>query len=236
MMSDKRIAFVLAGSSGSGKSTLLQKAFKQKIPLFGGELNELFQAVNPLCLPEKHNFKKALDDRAVFQAKHIPKLLALSDPPKHLVFHLDILNVLVRLINHPVFMEDMPMGLKVMQPREPEDLVDKETNKRMFRHYLDISFPGIDLVLVNTLYTPYLKNVEQWQTKATEHSSVDLEHPLFDVNNPRPDIHEAVYEAWIETVEKLNCHAHYVSTIENGVLEINERGADAKCIHKAAIV
>jgi hypothetical protein len=54
--------------------------------------------------------------------------LALADPPTHLVFHFDILNVLVRLINHPVFMEDMPMDLKVLQPREPEDLVDKETS------------------------------------------------------------------------------------------------------------
>lgn len=235
MNMDKRIAFILAGSSGSGKSTLLNKAFKQKIPVFGDELNELFQAVNPLGLPEKHSFQKALNEKTIFQAKHIPKLLALADQPRHLVFHLDILNVLVRLINHPVFMDDMPVGLKILQPREPEDLVDMETNKRMFRHYLSKSFKDFDLVLVNTLYTPYPKNVEQWQAKVLHNPNLDQEHPLFDVNNPRPDIYRAVYEAWIETVEEMNCHACYVSVLEKGVLELFQRTPDAENIRKFEI-
>lgn len=226
MDQDKRISFVLAGMSGSGKSTLLHKAFKQKLPIFGEELNEAFQAVNPLCLPERHNFKNALSDKAIFQAKHIPKLLALADRPRHLVFHLDILNVLVRLINDPVFLEDMPEDMRALQPREPENLTDKEMSKRMYRHYLGKAFQHSDLVVINTLHTPYQRNVEQWQAKALEHSSVDVAHPLFDVNHPRPDIHRMVYEAWCETVEELDCNRAFLSMTDGDVLELKQHKPD----------
>lgn len=39
------------------------------------------------------------------------------------------------------------------------------------------------------------------------------------MNNPRLDIHRSVYESWIETVEDMNYHRAYVSTIKDGVLE-----------------
>ena len=223
MQESGRITFVLAGTSGSGKSTLLQKAFRKKIPIFGSELNALFQAVNPMALPERHNFQKALKEKAVFQAKHIPRLQALEDRPRHLILHLDVLNVLVRLINHPFFMDEMPVGLKVLQPREPEDLIDKESNKRMFHYYLNKSLEGADRVLINTLYTPYGKNVEQWQMKALHNPDLDQEHPLFDISNPRPEIHQAIYEAWTETVEERDCHQIYVSAVEGDVLELKQR-------------
>ncbi|MGV3742485.1 MAG: hypothetical protein ACO1NO_09280 [Burkholderiaceae bacterium] len=226
MQENEQITFVLAGASGSGKSTLLQKAFRKKIPIFGDEMNGLFQAVNPMALPEKHNFQKALKEKAVFQAKHIPKLQALENQPQHLVLHLDILNVLVRLINHPFFMDEMPVGLKVLQPREPEDLIDKETNKLMFRYYLNKSFEGAGRVLINTLCTPYQKNVEQWQMKALRNPDLDQEHPLFDINNPCPEIHQAIYDAWTEMVEELDCHRIYVSVVEGEVLELTQRKPD----------
>jgi hypothetical protein len=102
----------------------------------------------------------------------------------------------------------------------------------MARHYLNKSFQYYDLVLINTLYTPYWENVEQWQTKALEHSSVDLEHPLFDVNRPRPDIHEAIYEAWTETVDELDCHLVYASVINDDMLELKQRKPDVGAMRK----
>lgn len=55
------------------------------------------------------------------------------------------------------------------------------------------------------------------------------------MNNPRPDIHRAVYEAWTEAVEEMNCHARYVSVIEKGVLELGQRTPDAENIRKFEI-
>lgn len=216
---DKRLAFVLAGCSGAGKSTLLEKAFRQKIPIFGKELDDAFQA-DPMCLSERHNPHKALKEDAVFQAKSIPQLHALQYPPMHSVIHLDILNLPVRLVNHPFHLDEMQADLKALQPREPEHLIDQELNKRMFRDFLGPSFRTSDLVLINTLHTPYAKNAEQWRQNALAHPSVDQDLPLFAMHDPRPDIHQALYASWSEVVQEMNVHESFVSTLEEDVLRL----------------
>jgi hypothetical protein len=227
MSKNKSTVLVLAGISGSGKTTLLRRAYHHGIPVFGEESKEIFLATNQARGPEQHIFEDAVPTR-LFQGKHVAALLALPERPDFFVLHLDLLNLLLALIDDPLIQAVLPAHLRQTEPKQAEDLLDKNKTREIFVHYLRNAFAYADSIIVNTLQPPFQKNAQQWNERAdflkrtAPHVDVESFKFMFDQSNPRQDIHDAIHAAWFEAVKDAKCERAYVSRAAQGVLEVTK--------------
>lgn len=227
MNEKKSTVFILAGTSGAGKSTLLKRAHHHNIPIFGEDVNAMFQAANPERGREMRLFESALPTR-LFQSRHAPNLLMHSERPEFFVVHLDLLNLLMFLIADPLFHPLFPAHLHHAEPRSAEDLLDKKKNKEIFWNYLQNGFPYADPLIVNTLYLSFHRNADQWNQRAelmrrsNSKAEPDSFAFMYDRKKPRQDIHRAIHETWFEVLEEVNCQRAYVSKNAKGILEVKE--------------
>lgn len=235
MSATKSTVFILAGTSGAGKSTLLKRAHHHNIPIFGEDVNALFQAVNPQREREMRLFESALSTR-LFQSRHAPQLLAHPERPESFLVHLDLLNLSMFLVADPNFHSILPTHLRHAEPRPAEDMLDKKKNKEIFRHYLENGFPYADPLIVNTLYLSFHRNAEQWNQRAElmRRSNTKAEPDsfafMYDKKMPRQDIHRSIHDSWFEVLQEVNCHRAYVSKNAKGILEMKELKPNAGAI------
>lgn len=233
----KSTVFILAGTSGAGKSTLLKRAHHHNIPIFGEEVNALFQSVNPERGREMRLFESALPTR-LFQSRHAPQLLSHPQRPLSFVVHLDLLNLLMFLVADPAFHEIMPPHLRHDEPRHAEDLLDKKKNREIYLSYLKNGFPYADPLIINTLYLSFHRNADQWNQRAelmrrsNSKAEPDSFAFMYDKKKPRQDIHRAIHETWFEVLEEIKCHRAYVSKNAKGILEIKELMPNAGAIRE----
>ena len=148
--------FILAGVSAAGKTTLLRRAYRGEIDIFGQANRCYFSQSNQSTTEQEYkNFHDAFANHSYFQAIHIPQLQRIQKPAMNpnILIHLDISNVLRRLVDATNVAEITPQTLAQLRIRHLEELQHSQLNDQKLTHYLSQEFfSRFDEVHVATIF------------------------------------------------------------------------------------
>jgi energy-coupling factor transporter ATP-binding protein EcfA2 len=218
-MNKKRL-FIVAGVSGSGKSTLLRLALERGIPIFGYEVNNLFQETR---VPEyqlhesEFSFDEHVENKFWFQAMHIRQL---SDKfLETVVIHLDLGNILTNIIKDDYYFEDKDAFTKSLVPKKQKNATSERDNEALFDIFLrNRYFNSFDLIYCNTLFAT--RGVVENNLKSRSRIWYGRKFQIWKpYTNNRS--HSAIYNSWARALEKLRTEVNFISQFKDGHLVID---------------
>ena len=221
-MTTKRL-FIVAGVSGSGKSTLLRLALENNIPLFGNEVNSLFQktkAPEYILHESEFSFEEHIKNGFWFQAMHIKELSGQS--LESVVIHLDLGNILTNIIRDDFYIDSRDSRTMNLIPKDQKNAINAHNNEVLFSTFLQNSyFKSFSQLYFHTLYSSrrtveknlksrnrkwYGRKFLNWATYTTEKS------------------HNAIYKSWEGAVAKLSPEESFISKYQGDDLIIEGLG------------
>lgn len=212
----QKVLFLLAGYRAAGKTTFNVNALRQNLCIFGEKHNNLFQTTKiPPRFPERDlGFQETLTHGSWFTSRHFAELTRLTELPDHVVLHVDLITLAITKRFFPDQADRRTITLN--------DLADEAYNAALFsRFFANPFFARFDQVVVNTLFTSWEQNTRQWQKRRAQQNGVDAKRQIFfDLNSPRQDIHNALYNGWLESVKTLKPELALLSVATGSHIDI----------------
>ena len=214
---DLNTLFIVAGTAGSGKSTIIRSAYKLDLQLFGKEFHKQFlQTSKSPDHQEFDDYKEAISQGSIFQARHLHELTKDPSPPGILLLHVDIHHVVQRLgyslsnDNHKRVIEKQT---KIPTPIESQ--CDPDICDLMLSSFLSHSFfPRFSKILVNTIDSTFHKSNKQFTSRSTLRGK---RSKLYGKNKSQGrKAHQTMYASWNRNIHILKPEKIFFTRVDNG--------------------
>lgn len=201
--------FLLAGPTGAGKSTLLQSGFELCSELLDDDLRKAFLETNLDSTRVEHgDCMQAFKKKSYFHAVHIPELKNMKINNRHVLLHIDLLNVLKNLALNDVLLsqelvaklpkQNIKTGCKFN--RDDVDCLDGELNDALMSNYLrDDFFYQFKKIIILTLHCDYDRHQQQLLRR-------DGTYGFGFPASWSKSLHREIYDCWRRNIYILNAY------------------------------